>query len=161
MSLNCVQTQRFIYHLREFKVRCGSRCDYEEILQLRSQANRTQLVHFRSSTTQKMRSTLLHANGVPDDDDTVDRCSHPFSHQGTSPTATEHRPPTDALRGASSKRKVSPLITLFVTLKELTEDDELCEQRLHTLLVTRIISGIRDQETREKPRALHQKCQQV
>ncbi|KAG0721036.1 Retrovirus-related Pol polyprotein from transposon opus [Chionoecetes opilio] len=135
--------------LREYKVWRSAWADYEELLQLREQPVRTQLAHFRSCLTPEMRGTLAHAVGIVEDNDTLpvkevlDRLTIHFQRQRNVALRRVKFEERRQQEGESFEE-------FFVTLKELAEDAELCSSCLDDRLVTRITSGVADQNLRRK-----------
>lgn len=135
--------------LREFKMWRSAWADYEELLQLRDQPARTQLAHFRSCLSPEMRGRLAHAVGVAEDDDTL-----PVREVLERLTTHFQRQRNVALRRVKFEERRQhegeSFDDFFVTLKELADDAELCSSCLDSRLVTRITSGVADQNLRRK-----------
>ena len=127
--------------LLEYKVWRSAWSDYEELLQLSDQPARTQLAHFRSCLTSEMRETLVHAIGIPEDDDTIDVgdiLDSLHKHFQRQRNVTLRR-----VRFEERRQGEGELFDdYYVTLKELADDAELCDKCLDSRLVTRITSGI-------------------
>ncbi|KAG0722364.1 Transposon Ty3-I Gag-Pol polyprotein [Chionoecetes opilio] len=135
--------------LREYKVWRSAWADYEELLQLREQPVRTQLAHFRSCLTPEMRGTLAHTVGIAEDNDTL-----PVKEVLDRLTIHFQRQRNVALRRVKfeerRQQEGESFDEFFVTLKELADDAELCSSCLDDRLVTRITSGVADQNLRRK-----------
>ena len=135
--------------VREYKVWRSAWSDYKELLQLSDQPASTQLTHFRSCLTPEMRGTLVHAIGIPEDDDTTDVgdiLDSVHKHFQRQRNVTLRR-----VRFEERRQGEGELFDdYYVTLKELADDAELCDKCLDSRLVTRITSGIANQPLRRK-----------
>ena len=96
-----------------------------------------------------MRGTLAHAVGISEDDDTI-----PVKRVLEHLTVHFQRQRNIALRRVKFEERRQQdgelFDEFFLSLKELADDAELCSACLDDRLVTRITSGVTDQNLRRK-----------
>ena len=95
-----------------------------------------------------MRATLTHAIGVLEDDQskTVDQIITLIKEH----LQRQRNVALRLVKFEERKHEGERFYYFYVALKELADDTELCDQCLDVRLVTRITSGVRDQQTQKK-----------
>ena len=137
--------------LREFRAWRSSWNDYSRLCQLTTLGREDQLAYLRSCFTEDMRATSQHAIGINEESDTVQSALTKIE----SHLRLQCNIAIDRVKFEERKQEEGELFDAFlVSVRELAADAELCTQCLDPRLTTRIMSGLRNQDTRRKLLAL-------
>ena len=137
--------------LREFRAWRSSWNDYSRLCQLTTFSREEQLAFLRSCFTEDMRATSQHAIGINEVSDTVKSALDKIEHH----LRQQCNIAIDRVKFEERRQEEGELFDSFlVSIRELVAEAELCSQCIDQRLTTRIMSGLRNQETRRKLLAL-------
>ena len=122
--------------------------DYFSVTKLEKEASSTQRAHLKSHLSQEMRGIVEHVLGIGEE--TTKSCkdilkeirSHIRSHRSVQIDKVEFE--------RRSQREGESFDDYMVAIRKLARNAELCEECLDDRLLTKIMSGVNDQEVREE-----------
>ena len=133
--------------LREFRVWRSSWDDYNRLCQLSTFSREDQLAFLRSCFTEDMRAMCQHAVDIDGDTDSVNSALEKIEGH----LRQQCNVAIDRVKFEERNQEEGESFNSFlISIKELAADAELCSSCVDQRLTTRIMSGLRNQETRRK-----------
>lgn len=134
-------------NLRDFRVWRSSWQDFYRLSSICNLPREDQLAYLRACFTEDMRAACQHAVGLNPATDDVDLSLNKIERY----LRLQRNVAVDRVRFEERIQEEGESFDSFlIALKELASDAELCNECIDQRLTTRIMSGVRDHETRHK-----------